>query len=191
MDYFISFIIKNQYWLRGFFFIGGLLLFMLWGLKRPFRQSNESDPKMRWLTNFVMAVLGVILLRVFVPIELVALSYKYSISGALKWLNEFPLIKILVAVVLMDFAIYWQHRVFHVVPMFWLLHRVHHSDVYFDTSLAIRFHPVEILISYLYKAALVVTLGVPPAAVILYEIVLNFSAMFNHGNFSFKTQTEM
>ncbi len=86
------------------------------------------------------------------------------------------------AVLVLDFAIYIQHRLLHIVPLFWRFHKVHHSDPGFDTTTAVRFHPVEILFSMYYKMALVLLLGASPVAVVLFEIILNACALFNHGN---------
>ena len=87
-----------------------------------------------------------------------------------------------VSVVLLDLAIYWQHRVFHQVPILWRLHRVHHADPDFDLTTALRFHPIEILLSMLIKLAVIVLLGPPLVAVLLFEVILNGMAMFNHAN---------
>jgi sterol desaturase/sphingolipid hydroxylase (fatty acid hydroxylase superfamily) len=91
-------------------------------------------------------------------------------------------IEIVLAVLILDFAIYIQHRLLHTVPLFWRFHKVHHSDPGFDTTTAVRFHPVEILFSMYYKMLLVLVLGASPAAVVLFEIILNACALFNHGN---------
>jgi len=82
----------------------------------------------------------------------------------------------------LDAIIYFQHRLFHAVPALWRLHRMHHADLDFDVTTALRFHPVEILLSMVIKLAAVVALGAPPVAVLLFEVLLNASAMFNHAN---------
>merc|ERR1711916_287604 len=84
--------------------------------------------------------------------------------------------------VFMDLAIWAQHLVFHKVPVFWRFHKVHHSDPDFDVTTAIRFHPVEIVLSMVIKAALILLLGAPALAIFLFEVVLNGAAMFNHSN---------
>ena len=89
---------------------------------------------------------------------------------------------IAVCIVFLDFAIYVQHVVFHKVPVLWRLHRMHHADTDFDVTTGIRFHPIEIILSLLIKIALVLVLGIPAVAVIIFEVVLNASAMFNHAN---------
>jgi sterol desaturase/sphingolipid hydroxylase (fatty acid hydroxylase superfamily) len=82
----------------------------------------------------------------------------------------------------LDLAIYLQHVLFHAVPVFWRLHRMHHADVDFDVTTGVRFHPVEILLSLLYKFALIVALGSPAVAVMIFEVLLNAGSMFNHAN---------
>lgn len=86
------------------------------------------------------------------------------------------------SLVLLDLAIYFQHRVFHKVPLFWRIHRVHHSDIGFDASTAVRFHPVEILLSMYYKMIIVLAFGISAGSVVVFEIILNGCALFNHGN---------
>ncbi|MGC3833834.1 sterol desaturase family protein [Moritella viscosa] len=83
---------------------------------------------------------------------------------------------------MLDAAIYFQHRLFHRVPALWRLHRMHHSDLDIDVTTAIRFHPIEIILSMLIKIAVIITLGVPVIAVVLFELLLNLTAMFNHSN---------
>ena len=89
---------------------------------------------------------------------------------------------ILIAVLILDFAIYLQHVLFHAVPAFWRLHRVHHADLEFDLTTGLRFHPIEIVLSMIWKMAIVAALGAPPIAVLIFEVVLNATAIFNHSN---------
>jgi sterol desaturase/sphingolipid hydroxylase (fatty acid hydroxylase superfamily) len=93
-----------------------------------------------------------------------------------------PLVAGVAAFVLLDMAVYWQHRWFHTLGPLWRLHRVHHADKALDASSGLRFHPVEILMSLGIKAALIIAIGAPPAAVLVFELVLNGAAMFNHAN---------
>jgi len=93
-----------------------------------------------------------------------------------------PLWLILLCVIGLDLAIYWQHRLFHKIPWLWRLHRVHHSDTHLDTTSALRFHPVEIFLSMLIKTSLTLLLGLPFIAIVIFEITLNASAIFNHAN---------
>jgi sterol desaturase/sphingolipid hydroxylase (fatty acid hydroxylase superfamily) len=119
-----------------------------------------------------------------VPVAAVAAAEWARIAG---WgafnLLGWPLwLEILIAIVVLDLAIYGQHVLFHKVPVLWRLHQVHHADVDFDVSTALRFHPVEIALSMLIKIAVVLALGAPAIAVVLFEIILNGCAMFNHAN---------
>ena len=91
-------------------------------------------------------------------------------------------IKVLLAVIVLDMMIYWQHVAFHRIPSLWRLHKVHHADRDLDASSGLRFHPVEIVISMIYKMGIVAALGAPVLAVIIFEIVLNACAVFNHAN---------
>ncbi len=91
-------------------------------------------------------------------------------------------IELVLALFLLDFAIYLQHRLFHYVPVLWWLHRMHHADLDVDVTTGARFHPVEILLSLGIKFIVIVLLGTPPLAVLLFEIALNASSMFNHSN---------
>jgi sterol desaturase/sphingolipid hydroxylase (fatty acid hydroxylase superfamily) len=85
-------------------------------------------------------------------------------------------------VLLLDMVIYWQHRLFHQVPMLWRLHKVHHADLDFDVTTGVRFHPLEILLSMLIKLLAVLLIGPPALAILLFEVLLNGTALFNHAN---------
>src|SRR5262249_29775306 len=101
------------------------------------------------------------------------------------WLNRTTMpdeLAVLLAVVVLDFAIYLQHVLFHAVPVLWRLHRVHHADLDVDVTTGIRFHPLEILLSLGIKMGVVVALGAPPVAVVVFEVLLNATSLFNHGN---------
>ena len=92
------------------------------------------------------------------------------------------LISIIFSIMILDLTIYWQHVFFHKFPLLWRLHRMHHSDLDFDVSTGARFHPIEIILSMLIKITVIILLGAPPLAVLIFEILLNAMAMFNHGN---------
>jgi sterol desaturase/sphingolipid hydroxylase (fatty acid hydroxylase superfamily) len=96
----------------------------------------------------------------------------------------------ILSLLVLDLAIYIQHRVFHRVPILWLLHRVHHSDESFDVTTALRFHPLEILLSFLFKWCLISSFGISVQAFLTFEVILNFSAMFNHSNFKLPKNIE-
>ncbi|MBL4636409.1 MAG: sterol desaturase family protein [Kofleriaceae bacterium] len=129
-------------------------------------------------------LLSTLIVRVAIPTGAVVVAARAQDSSfGLFHQVELPAVTaIVLAVVALDFIIYLQHLIFHHVPFLWSLHRVHHSDRDFDATTALRFHPVEILISLFVKFGAVYLLGVPPVSVIFFEVLLNGSAMFNHAN---------
>src|SRR5262249_60685507 len=91
-------------------------------------------------------------------------------------------VALLASVVVLDLAIYFQHVLFHAVPALWRLHRMHHADLEFDVTTGLRFHPIEMALSMLVKFAVIAAIGAPAAAVLVFEVLLNATSMFNHGN---------
>jgi sterol desaturase/sphingolipid hydroxylase (fatty acid hydroxylase superfamily) len=164
-------------------FFSIFVLMAFWELMAPRRMP--SVPKaLRWGGNLGLVALNTILLRLLFPTAAVGAA---AFAAAQGWglLNHAapPLwLGVLVAVVALDFAIWVQHVLFHAVPALWRLHRVHHADLDCDLTTGARFHPIEIVLSMLIKIAVVLVLGPPVVAVILFEVVLNGMAMFNHGN---------
>jgi sterol desaturase/sphingolipid hydroxylase (fatty acid hydroxylase superfamily) len=129
-------------------------------------------------------VLNSLLLRAILPAAAISVAAFASQRG-IGALNLIPLSQtpaVVVSVLVLDVAIYLQHRAFHAVPLLWRLHRVHHADLDFDVTTGVRFHPVEILLSMLIKCAVILLLGPPAVAVLIFEITLNATSMFNHGN---------
>ncbi len=158
---------------------GLLALLQAW---RPLRGVRK--PWRRFGRHLLLAALGSALVRLVFPVLAVAVGATVDARdlGLLQWLSLPAWAQILAGVVLLDLAIYWQHRVFHRVPLLWRLHRMHHSDTEFEVSTAIRFHPLEIALSMLIKIALVAALGVPAVGVLLFEILLNATALFSHAD---------
>jgi sterol desaturase/sphingolipid hydroxylase (fatty acid hydroxylase superfamily) len=141
----------------------------------------------RWIANLALSVLNTALLRVSflaVPaLGVLAASYGEGAGlGLLPALGVSGLPAALVGLLMLDLAIYAQHIAFHFVPALWRLHRVHHADPEIDVSTGIRFHPVEIVVSQVWKIAVVLLLGVPAVAVLAFEIALNATSMFSHAN---------
>ena len=138
----------------------------------------------RWPANFGVFALNVVMLAILpvtaVSAALVSLEYKF---GLFFWVEVPFWPKVIFSVIVLDLVIYWQHRIFHMWDMGWRFHRMHHADTGFDATTALRFHPVEIFISVLIKAVAIILLGAPVFAVVLFEVILNGSAMFNHSNF--------
>ena len=160
-----------------------LLAMMLWEWRRPRR--NLSLPRTRrWPANLGIIVVDSIVLRLVFPILAVGAA---GLAEARGWglFNgmEAPFwLAFIASLLLLDLIIYAQHVVFHKIPVLWRLHRMHHTDLDFDVTTALRFHPLEIVLSMLIKLVVVVILGAPPVAVLLFEVILNATALFNHGN---------
>lgn len=164
-------------------FAGVLLTMAVWELFLPRRQLTAAKP-WRWTSNLVLVVLNTVLARLAIPVTAVgaALFLEEREMGLLH-LVEWPAwAEILLAVVVFDLAIYLQHVMFHAVPLFWRLHRVHHADLDIDVTTGLRFHTGEILLSALIKLAVVLMLGPAAVAVLIFEVLLNASSMFNHSN---------
>jgi sterol desaturase/sphingolipid hydroxylase (fatty acid hydroxylase superfamily) len=138
----------------------------------------------RWFANAGVFVVDVIAVRILAPFSLVALASQWTAQG----FGLFPMLGLtgllggIIAFILLDCLIYWQHRIFHRIPVLWRLHRMHHTDTELDVTSAFRFHPVEILLSIGVKALAILVLGPPALAVLVFEILLNATAQFNHAN---------
>ena len=148
------------------------------------RRRRTLSRAVRWSNNLAIVVLNTLLLRVLFPTALVAYALALNEAGR-GWLNAIALPEwalIVIAVLLLDFLIYLQHVLMHLVPILWRLHRVHHADPDFDVTTAVRFHPFEILLSLGIKFGIVTVLGPPAVAVLIFEILLNAGALFSHGN---------
>jgi sterol desaturase/sphingolipid hydroxylase (fatty acid hydroxylase superfamily) len=168
-------------WRMGIF-ASVFVLLALWQSWRPYRGVRARGR--RWGRHLIIALLGSLLVRLLFPLAAVAVGAwaEGARFGLLQWLPLPTWLVIISSIVLLDLAIYWQHRIFHWLPPLWRLHRMHHSDTQFDVSTAIRFHPLEIALSMLIKMGVVALLGAPAMAVILFEIVLNATALFNHSD---------
>lgn len=148
------------------------------------KREMVTPKSRRWLTNWGIVLLDSIIVRILMPILPVGVAfYAQSQGWGLLNLVDLPAwFSIVIAVVVLDFAIWLQHLISHIVPVFWRLHQVHHADRDIDVSTALRFHPLEILLSLVYKFVWVIALGAPAMAVFLFEVVLNAAALFNHAN---------
>ncbi len=176
-------IIVNEGNIRFVFFI--LVLLIVIGAEFLFpRRKHNMRRALRWASNLGLVVINSIVLRVLMPGFAIASALYASKNGIgiFNYLSINSIIGAVVSVLLLDMAIYWQHRIFHIVPIFWRLHRLHHSDIEYDVTTGVRFHPIEIMLSYLLKLLLILIIGVPVIGVIIFEIILNSAAMFNHGN---------
>lgn len=180
---FDEFIAQHEVTIRLSFFFGVFLLMACWEMKAPKRALTISK-LLRWSNNLGLVVLNSIVLRLLFPAAAVGVA-AYCVSNGWGFFNlyEVPLLlAIMVSVVVMDLVIYGQHVLVHAVPMLWRLHRVHHADLDYDVTTGARFHPLEIIFSMLIKFSIILILGPPVVAVIIFEVILNAMAMFNHGN---------
>jgi sterol desaturase/sphingolipid hydroxylase (fatty acid hydroxylase superfamily) len=164
-------------------FAGIFLVMALWELLAPRRAQAMARPA-RWPSNLGIAMLDALLTRLLFPITTagVAIIADSHGLGLLRLLGAPVWVNIACSVVVLDLAIYAQHVVFHSIPALWRLHRMHHTDPELDVTSGARFHPLEILISVALKMGLIVLLGVDAVAVVVFEVLLNATAMFNHGN---------
>ncbi len=169
--------------IRLIVFLGILLLMACWEMISPRRRLSQRRIG-RWAGNLSLVALDALLVRLLLPAGAAGASMWAAANGfgLFHWLELGPAASILLSVVLLDLAIYGQHVLFHAVPMLWRLHMVHHADRDLDVTSGLRFHPIEILLSMLIKMALVALLGAPLLAVVIFEIILNGMAMFNHAN---------
>jgi sterol desaturase/sphingolipid hydroxylase (fatty acid hydroxylase superfamily) len=165
-------------------FVGVLAVMALAEAFVPRRHLTLSRSR-RWRANLGLAVLNTLVVRVALPLGVVGVAL---VAEERRWglLNDpWPLprwLSIIVAVVALDLAIYFQHVLFHAVPVLWRLHMVHHADLDFDVTTGLRFHTLEMLLSLAIKMAVVALLGAPAPAVVGFEVLLNATSMFNHGN---------
>lgn len=164
-------------------FIGVLACMMILEAAFP-RKTRTQGRGLRWATNLGIVVIYTFVLRLLFPMAALGMA---SYAHAKGWgvLNMWGLptwVNIIITVIALDFAVYWQHVISHKVPVFWALHKVHHADRDIDATTGIRFHPGEVVLSMLYKMAAVLVLGPSVIGVFVFEILLNGSAMFNHAN---------
>ena len=176
-------ILQNELTIRLGAFFGVLVTVALAEIAFPRRRLTVSKPR-RWASNLGIVFLNSALVRVLLPITAAGFAVLAASRG---WgvFNNFAApvwFAVLASVVFLDFAIYLQHVMFHAVPALWRLHRMHHADLDFDVTTGARFHPIEILLSMLIKFAVIAVIGAPAVAVIIFEVLLNATAMFNHGN---------
>ncbi len=178
-----EFLASYEPFIRLGVFLGMLAIMAIWEIAAP-RRRQTVPRLLRWPNNLGIVVLNTALVRFVFPTAAVGIALFASAEG---WglLNHFDLpwlLAVVVAVVALDLAIYLQHVMVHAVPAFWRLHRMHHADLEFDFTTGLRFHPAEILLSMAIKFAVIVALGPPAAAVLIFEVLLNATSVFNHGN---------
>jgi sterol desaturase/sphingolipid hydroxylase (fatty acid hydroxylase superfamily) len=178
-----TFIQSHEAIIRLTCFVGIFALMAVWESRAP-RRARLLSRWQRWTSNLALVGLNTLVLRFLFPAAAVGMALFANAQG---WglLNAIALpgwIEVFVALVVLDFAIWAQHVFFHAVPTLWRLHRVHHADLDYDLTTGARFHPIEIVLSMLIKFAAIAALGPSVVAVILFEVILNGMAMFNHAN---------
>ncbi len=179
----LEIVLQHAMVLRLGMFFGILVAMILLELAAPRRPLSVSRLR-RWASNLGIVFLNSILLRLLLPLAATGFALVAANRG---WglFNLFLVptwVAVIASIVLLDLAIYLQHVLFHAVPALWRLHRMHHADLDVDVTTGARFHPIEILLSMLIKFAVIALLGAPAAAVVIFEVLLNATAMFNHGN---------
>ncbi len=178
-----QFIIEHEAQIRLLSFLSVFILVALWEILSPKRSLTHSKA-LRWVNNIALVALNTVVLRLLFPAAAIGITVAVQQKG---WglFNQFelPLLFTTIAtIILLDFVIYIQHRLVHIVPLLWRLHRVHHADPDYDVTTGARFHPFEIILSMMIKFGAIIIIGPPILGVLLFEIILNGSAMFNHAN---------
>jgi sterol desaturase/sphingolipid hydroxylase (fatty acid hydroxylase superfamily) len=178
-----QFVLAHEPAIRLAFFLGVFALVGLWEVVAPRRALTPSKVT-RWASNLALLALNTLLLRLLFPLAAAGIA-AFCVANGWGLLNHFKVpfwIALPVAVIAMDFVIWLQHVLVHAVPLLWRLHRVHHADLDYDVTTGARFHPIEVVLSMLIKFAAITVLGPPVLAVVIFEVLLNATAMFNHGN---------
>jgi sterol desaturase/sphingolipid hydroxylase (fatty acid hydroxylase superfamily) len=175
--------LEHESEIRLGFFFGVLAAMALWEWLAPRRRLTVGK-SLRWSSNLGLVFIDTLALRLLLPLTATGMAWLAEERGwgILNNLSLPPGLKIALAVASLDLIIYLQHAMFHAIPAFWRLHMVHHTDLDFDVTTGVRFHPVEILLSMGIKLAAIVVLGPSALAVVLFEVLLNGTSMFNHGN---------
>jgi len=185
-----AWLLTHESALRLAVFVLVFAVLALWQTLRPFRELKQRTR--RWTRHLGVLLIGAVLVRLCVPLAASAAGAWADAAqfGLLQFLGLPHWLLILSGIVLLDLAIYWQHRLFHKLPWLWRLHRMHHSDTAFEVSTGIRFHPLEIALSTLIKIGVVLMLGIPALGVLLFEILLNATALFSHSNVQLPSAVE-
>lgn len=180
---FTEWLMANEQPVRMGFFFGILAVMALWEVVAP-RRALTVSKAVRWGNNLGLVFFNSFIVRVIFPAAAVGIAAFAGESGwgALNYYEISFALSVVISVVAMDFIIYLQHVMVHAVPALWRLHRVHHADLDYDVTTGARFHTIEIILSMLIKFATIVVLGPPVVAVVIFEVMLNATAMFNHAN---------
>jgi sterol desaturase/sphingolipid hydroxylase (fatty acid hydroxylase superfamily) len=174
---------ENESAVRLGFFLGVFFIMAIWEIMSP-RRVLTTSKIIRWISNMGIVAINTLLVRLVLPVlainvALMAQDNGWGLFNNIGWPGW---LSVIICVLLLDMIIYLQHVMFHAVPAFWRLHMMHHADLDIDVTTGLRFHPIEIILSMIIKIGSVAALGAPVLAVIIFEIILNATAMFNHGN---------
>lgn len=174
---------------RLYIFVGLVALLALAEFIFPIYKERKQIMT-RWLSNFSLSFINVAVLRLIFPFlaaQFAIMMSEYQI-GMLNVVGFSGVLTVILAIILLDLAIYWQHILSHKWPLLWRLHKVHHSDQDIDLSTAIRFHPLEIMLSMGFKFILIAIIGAPVLAVVIFELILSSGSLFNHSNIRFSAR---
>jgi sterol desaturase/sphingolipid hydroxylase (fatty acid hydroxylase superfamily) len=180
---FSDYVMQNEPAIRLGFFFAIFIMMAVWELFAP-RRALTVSKMLRWSNNIALVFINTIVLRLLFPAGAIGVA-AFVVDNGWGLLNYYSLpsvVAVLFSVVAMDFIIYLQHVLVHAIPLLWRLHRVHHADLDFDLTTGSRFHSLEIILSMLIKFAAIVVIGPPIVAVVIFEVILNGMAMFNHAN---------
>jgi sterol desaturase/sphingolipid hydroxylase (fatty acid hydroxylase superfamily) len=161
-----------------------MAIYELWSPRLERAEMTGALKTQRWFANLSMVLISSVALRILFPAAAVgtALWAEAKGFGLFPAFGTAPVLAGIIGFVLLDFAVWLEHLASHKVPLFWRIHRMHHADNGFDVTTALRFHPIEIVLSMAWKAAVIVALGIPAMALLIFEVVLNGMSMFNHAN---------
>jgi sterol desaturase/sphingolipid hydroxylase (fatty acid hydroxylase superfamily) len=178
-----AFLLAHEPFVRLAAFASVFTVMALWEHAAP-RRERRLGRSLRWPSNIGVVMIDTLVVRILFPTGAVGLALLAEAKGwGLLNIWQVPAVAaVLLAVVILDLAIYLQHVMFHAVPALWRLHRMHHADTDFDVTTGARFHPIEIALSMVVKLAVVAALGAPAVAVLVFEVLLNATSMFNHAN---------
>ena len=172
-------------------FVGIFAVMAGWEMMAPRRQWHTAKAK-RWVINLALVGVNTFFTRALfasgaLGAAILAMQGEVGLLHQLHW----PMwVKVIIAVVVLDMVVYFQHVLLHAVPILWRMHMVHHSDLDFDVTTGVRFHPIEIAFSMSIKVGAVILLGAPPSAVLIFEVLLNATSMFNHSNVRIPKQVD-
>ena len=176
-------IIDYEIGIRLISFFAILIVMASWEILTP-RRTLTVSKSIRWSNNLAIVALNTIILRLIFPAAAVGIAaFAYSQGWGILHYLQLPFwVSVLISVIFLDAVIYTQHVLVHAIPILWRLHRVHHADLDFDVTTGSRFHPIEIIFSMLIKFAAIILIGPPVLAVLIFEVLLNATSMFNHAN---------